>query len=185
MKLIRVLLVVPCLFVGIAHAAVNSDSATAAQRWVAAKFLGDSQPAPSGKSFLEAQLKPNVLVRDRIEGHPLLIVQQKFENGIAMRSPGEIVVHLSSGASSFQGVVGVDSNDLGYYANTGRGNVVASIEAGGRQLFESPVLHEGMKGVPFRVELNGAREITLRLKAVGERPATYQAAGDQADWGKA
>ncbi len=102
-----------------------------------------------------------------------------------MRSPGEIVVRLSSGASSFQGVLGVDSNDLGYYANTGRGSVVASIEAGGRQLFESPVLHEGIKGVPFRVELNGAREITLRLKAVGERPATYQAEWDQADWADA
>jgi alpha-galactosidase len=185
MKLIRVLLVVPCVFVGIAGAAVNSDSTTAAQRWVAAKFLGAVQPAPSGKSFLEAHLKPNALVRDRIEGHPLLIVQQKFENGIAMRSPGEIVVHLSSGASIFQGVVGVDSNDLGYYANTGRGNVVASIEAGGKQLFESPVLHEGMKAVPFRVELGGAHEITLRLKAVGERPPTYQTEWDQADWGDA
>ncbi len=140
MKSIRMLLVLPCLLTGICHAAATSDSATAAERWVAAKFLGVNQPPPSGKSFLEARLKPTALVRDRIEGHPLLIVDQKFDNGIAMRSPGEIVVHLSSDASTFQGVLGVDSNDLGYYANTGRGSVVASIEAGGRQLFESPVL---------------------------------------------
>ena len=63
--------------------------------------------------------------------------------------------------------------------------MVASIEAGGKQLFESPVLHEGMKGIPFRVELGGAREITLRLKAVGDRPPTYQAEWDQADWADA
>ena len=185
MKSIRVLLVLPCLSLGICHAAATSDSATAAQRWVAARFLGVEEPAPSGKSFLEARLKPNALIRDRIEGHPLLIVDQTFDNGIAMRSPGEIVVRLSSSASSFEGIVGVDSNDLGYYANTGRGSVVASIEAGGRQLFESPLLHEGMKGMPFRVELGGAREFTLRLKAVGERPATYQAEWDQADWADA
>jgi alpha-galactosidase len=182
MKSIRVLFLVPCVLVGICHAAEPSDSTIAAQRWVAAKFLGVQEPPPAGKSFLEAQLKPDALVRDRIEGRRLLIVQQKFDNGIAMRSPGEILVHLSSGASSFEGVVGIDSNDLGYYANTGRGSVVASIEAGGKQLFESPVLHEGMKAIPFHVELGGAREITLRLKAVGERPPTYQAEWDQADW---
>jgi alpha-galactosidase len=185
MKLAGVLLVLPCLFTGICHAATTSDSATAAQRWVSAKFLGVAGPAPQEKSFLEAHLKPNALVRDRIEGHPLLIVDQKFDNGIAMRSPGEIVVRLSQAAARLEGTVGVDSNDLGYYANTGRGSVVASIEAAGRQLYESQTLHEGVKGVPFRVDLGGAREITLRLKAVGDRPSTYQPEFDQADFANA
>ena len=130
MKSMRMLFVFSCVLSGICHAAEPSDSTSAAQRWVAAKFLGVKEPPGAEKSFLEAQLKPDALVRDRIEGRTLLIVQQKFDNGIAMRSPGEILVHLSSGASSFEGVVGIDSNDLGYYANTGRGSVVASIEAG-------------------------------------------------------
>jgi alpha-galactosidase len=185
MKLICVLLMLSCLVTGSCHAATTSDSATAAQRWVSAKFLGVAEPAPAEKSFLEVRLKPNALLRDRIEGHPLLIVDQKFGNGIAMRSPGEIVIHLSQAASRFEGTVGVDSNDLGYYANTGRGSVVASIEAEGRQLYESPTLHEGVKSIPVRVELGGAREITLRLKAVGDRPPTYQPEWDQADWGDA
>ena len=184
MKL-TLLLLLSCFPIEICRAAAVSDSAGVAQHWVAAKFLGVEAPAPPGKSFLEARLKANALIRDQIEGHPLLIVDQKFDSGIAMRSPGEIVVHLSSDARSFQGVVGVDSNDLGYYANTGRGSVVASIEAGEHQLFESPVLNEGMKGLPFHVDLGGAHEITLRLKAVGERPPTYQAEWDQADWGDA
>jgi hypothetical protein len=95
MKSIRVLLVFPCLM-GICRAAATSDSPTAAQRWVSARFLGVAEPAPSGRSFLETRLKPNALIRNCIEGHPLLIVDQKFDNGIAMRSPGEIVVRLSS-----------------------------------------------------------------------------------------
>jgi len=185
MKSIRMLLVVPCLLTVVCHAAATSDTVTAAHRWIAAKFLGVDEPVPAAKPFLEVRLKPNSLLRDRIEGHPLLIVDQRFDSGLAMRSPGEILVRLPSGARTFQGVLGVDSNDVGYYANTGRGSVVASIEAGGRQLYESPVLHEGMKGIPVRVELDGEREITLRLKAVGERPATYQAEWDQADWADA
>ena len=101
MKSIRMLFVFSCVLLGICHAAEPSDSPSAAQRWVGAKFLGVKEPPGAEKPFLEAQLKPDALVRDRIEGRPLLIVQQKFNNGIAMRSPGEILVHLSSSASSF------------------------------------------------------------------------------------
>ena len=138
-----------------------------------------------GKPFLDVRLKPNALLRDQIESHPLLIVDQRHNSGLAMRSPGEILVRLPLGANAFQAVLGVDSNDVGYYANTGRGSVVASIEAGGRKIYESPVLHEGMQGIPVRVELHGEHEITLVLKAVGERPPTYQAEWDQADWADA
>ena len=185
MKRIRALLVLPCLLMVLCHAATTNDTADAVHRWIADKFLGVDEPLPAGKPFLDVRLKPNSLLRDQIEGHPLLIVDRRYDTGLAMRSPGEIVVRLPSGASTFQAVLGVDSNDVGYYANTGRGSVVASIEAGGRQLYESPVLHEGMKGIPVRTELGGGREITLRLKAAGERPATYQAEWDQADWAEA
>ena len=68
MKSILMLFVLAFVLVGICHAAEPSDSATAAQRWVAAKFLGVKEPPRAEKSFLEAQLKPDALVRDRIEG---------------------------------------------------------------------------------------------------------------------
>ena len=40
--------------------------------------------------------------------------------------------------------MGVGSNDLGYYANQGRGGVEASVQLGGREVFRSPYLKEGV-----------------------------------------
>ena len=76
-----------------------------------------------------------------------------------MRSPGEITAILPSGANLFRAVIGVDSNDVGYYSNTGRGSVVASVEVGGREIYQSPVLHEGMKGIPISLNLGGAPDV--------------------------
>ena len=187
MKRMRVLFPVVCLVIVMsqAAAAVQNDSAKTAHRWVEAKFLGVSEPFVSKQPYLEVHLKPDSLVRDLIQGHKLLIAGQTFNNGLAMRSPGDIVIQLPAGARTFDAVLGVDSNDVGYYSNTGRGSVVASIEAGGKQLYESPVLHEGMKGIPIHVDVGSAHELTLRLTAVGARPATYQAEWDQADWANA
>src|ERR1017187_8695649 len=98
---------------------------------------------------------------------------------------GRSRVHLSAAAASFEVVLGVDSNDLGYYSNAGRGNVVASVEAGGREVFRSPVMHEGMPGIPLKVDLAGAAGFRLRLASAGERTRTYQAEWDQADWADA
>jgi alpha-galactosidase len=185
MKYLLTLLAFPYLFVTLCHAASDTDATIAAHRWVSAKFLGIDEPAPPMKPFVEVHLKPNSLARDRIEGHPLLIAEDRFDNGLAMRSPGEITVHLPAGGHIFQASLGVDSNDVLYDSNVGRGSVVASIEAGGRLLYQSPVLHEGMKSIPIHVDLGSERVFVLRLKAVGDRPPQYQAAWDQADWANA
>jgi alpha-galactosidase len=185
MKYILAFFVLPCLFAPFCQAAANTDATIAMHRWVAARFLGIAEPAPPVKPFLEVRLKTNSLLRDRIEGHLFLIAGEQFDNGLAMRSPGEISVHLPVGVHSFQAILGVDSNDVLYDSNSGRGNVVASIEAGGRQLYQSPVLREGMKGIPIRVDLSGEHELLLRLKAVGKRSSNYQAAWDQVDWANA
>jgi alpha-galactosidase len=112
----------------------------------------------------------------------LRIKDQEFDRGVVMPSPGEIRVILSAPAAWFEAVVGVDSNDLGYYSNQGRGGVAASVEVEGHEVFRSPDLKEGMAGVPVRVNLGGAREFGLRLEAVGEKSRFYQAEWDQADW---
>ena len=79
----------------------------------------------------------------------------------------------------------MDSNDLGYYANQGRGGVEASVEVAGREAFHSPYLKEGVPAVPVRVDLGGAREFRLKLEAVGEKSRFHQAEWDQADWAMA
>ena len=163
--------------------AQDTRAQAAMERWVSAKFLGTPVAAPA-----EPYLMPHLdrgsrrVLRDSIEGHALLIAGETCARGLAMRSTGEVQVVLPEGAREFEATVGVDSNDLLFYSNQGRGSVVATVSAEGRELFRSPVLHEGMQGVKVRVELNGVRSFTLRLTPVGPRTPVYQADWDQADW---
>jgi alpha-galactosidase len=102
-----------------------------------------------------------------------------------MRSTGEIQFQVPRGASRFQAVLGVDGNDIGYYSNAGRGSVVASVLVGEREIYRSPVLHEGHPGIPLDLDLHGAQQFSIRLESVGTRSPTYQAEWDQADWADA
>ncbi|MDR3719453.1 MAG: alpha-galactosidase [Bryobacteraceae bacterium] len=158
-----------------------SEPAASARRWVDAKFLGVADPDPQ-PAQIRVSLKSGTLRRNGIQDRHFLIAGKSFEHGVAMSSPGEIIVRLPGPAQRFQSVAGVDSNDIGYYSNGGRGSVVASVEVNGQEAFRSPVLHEGLAGIPIDVDLKGAREFTLKLTAVGERKHTDQAEWDQADW---
>jgi alpha-galactosidase len=160
------------------------DSA-AIHRWTEAKFGGHSEERPSQPSLLLATLKPTFLARGNISGRRFTIAEQTFADGIAMRSPGELVMDAPKGISRFRAVLGVDSNDIGYYSNAGRGSVIASIAVGSSVVYRSPVLHEGLSGIPIDVDLKGAPRVSLRLEHVGVRSPTYQNEWDQADWADA
>ena len=162
------------------------DPFTSARRFVAANFQGKTQDAAAAPILLTpANWKPTSLLKDSIKGHKLLIAGRTFEHGLAMRSPGEIKVVIPQGARTFEAVIGVDSNDVGYYSNAGRGNVVATIKAGDKLLYQSPVLHEGTPAIPLRLDLASATDLTLGLQAVGPHSGAYQAEWDQADWADA
>ncbi len=137
-------------------------------------------PAPR----LEAT-RPASLWKDRIIDRKLRIAGRYFEHGLAMRAPGAVTVHLPGPAARFQAVVGVDSNDAGYYSNSGRGSVVASVAANGAEQFRTNTLREGLAGVEVNVDLKGASSFTLKLDAVGVRPPIYVREWDQADWAEA
>ena len=164
--------------------AVEAGTMESARRWVDAKFLGVVDPDPLPAHIL-ASLKSGTLRRNRIRDRRFLIAGKSFERGVAMPSPGEIVVRLHAPAERFEAMLGVDSNDIGYYSNGGRGSVVATVEVKGSEVFRSPVLHEGLAAIPISIDLKGAREFTLKLSAVGERKPTDQAEWDQADWAEA
>jgi alpha-galactosidase len=151
------------------------------REFVQAKLLGEP-PEVAVRAHMLSNLKRGRIGKDRIRGRLLRIKDREFDRGVVMPGPGEIHVILAAPAASFQAVVGVDSNDLGYYANQGRGGVEASVQVGGREVFRSPYLKEGVPGVPVNVNLGGAREFRLRLEAVGEKSRFHQAEWDQADW---
>ncbi|MGJ5818915.1 alpha-galactosidase [Paludibaculum fermentans] len=155
-----------------------------ARQWTAAKFMAQADTRPA-RAQLVARTKQGKFDRNGRRDRKLRIAGRSFERGIAMPTPGEIVVQLAAPATSFDAIIGVDSNDLGYYDNAGRGSVVAAVEAGGRTLFQSGTLKEGMAAVPVHADLKGVTELHLKLSAVGDRPRTYQAEWDQLDWAEA
>ena len=165
----------------LALTAASAAQSSTARQWLDAKFLGRPDTRPAAAQLL-VYTKTGTIDRNRRRDRTFRIADKQYEHGLAMPSPGEILVRLPGPGAAFEAVVGVDSNDLGYYSNAGRGSVVASVEVVGRETFRSAVLHEGVPGVPAKVDLGGATEFSLKLTAVGERPRTYQAEWDQADW---
>jgi alpha-galactosidase len=159
-------------------------AAEPSHEFVRAKLLGEAVAVPA-RSHMMTYLKRGAIEKNSIQGRALRIRNQEFSRGIVMPSPGEIHVILGAPAASFEAVVGTDSNDLGYYANQGRGGVEASVEVAGREVFRSPYLKEGIAGVPVNVSLGGAREFRLKLVAVGEKSRFHQESWDQADWAMA
>jgi hypothetical protein len=169
-----------------ASAATRTDARAKfeASQWLAAKFLGkpDSRTV---EPHMTAYLRSGVVGRNRRKDRKFRIAGKEYERGLLMPSLGEIEVRLPGSGAAFDALVGVDSNDLGYYSNAGRGSVVASVDVNGREAFSSGVMREGLPAVPVKVSLGGAREFTLKLAAAGERPRTWQAEWDLADWAEA
>jgi alpha-galactosidase len=140
----------------------TADEHLEAQRWVAAKFEGQPQPA-SDRGSLLPHLKFGLPEKNIRQGHTLRIADQSFLRGIHCPSVGTIDVHLPAPGNRFTALVGVDSNDVAYYSSLGRGQVIASVEVNGKQVFRSPVMHEGLAGVPIDVDLGGATNFVLHI----------------------
>lgn len=155
-----------------------------ARRWTEAHLLGRSAPRPP-EAHLTVTPAPGILARNNLAGRPFRIAAPEYTAGIALRAPGEILVTLPAAAARFEAIVGVDSNDLGYYANAGRGSVVASVLLADHEVFRSTTLHEGLAGVPINADLAGATQFRLKLEAIGQHPRTWQREWDQADWADA
>ncbi len=165
-------------------AMMGGDATEQSREFVRARLFGEAV-APPARSHMMAYLKRGKIEKNSIRGRALRIKDREFDRGIVMPGPGEIRVILAAPAASFEAIVGTDSNDLGYYANQGRGGVEASVEVAGREVFRSPYLKEGIPGAPVNVNLGGAREFRLKLAAVGEKSKFHQAEWDQADWAMA
>jgi hypothetical protein len=97
----------------------NPDALKDAQRWVSAKFLG-KVILPPARGYLMVHNASGSIIRNEIQGHPLRIGPEAYLRGLHFSSVGDVEVHLPGPGKSFDSVVGVDSNDLGYYSNKGR-----------------------------------------------------------------
>jgi alpha-galactosidase len=169
--------------VAIASGSAQSPEAMAtARRWFGAKFLGEIAPNPPQSYLLFYTQGP--VSKNEVEGHHFRIVNQDYSRGLHFSSDGSVRIVLAAPARTLEAVVGVDSNDIGYYSNVGRGAVVASVNVGGKTPFRSEVLHEGMAGVPVKVDLGNATEFDLKVED-GGGGVIFGNHFDQADWAEA
>ena len=147
-----------------------------ARVWAAAKFDGQtlSEPPPA---MLTVLANNDPVQRNARAGKPLRLVDREYTRGLYCHAVSKVIAHLPGPASTFEAMVGVDSNDN---TRPGRGSVVFSVTAGGRERWRSPLMREGMAGVTIKVDVAGADEITLEVGDAGDGISC-----DQSDWADA
>ena len=159
-----------------ANIAVNLAEQIEAARWVDAKFKGVVPSADSSSGLTVLANNDPVQLNAR-GGRPMKIVDQRYTRGLYCHAVSKVVVRLPEPGQTFSAVVGVDSNEQ---TTGGKGSVVFSVSANGQQRFRSPLLREGMAGVPVNVPLEGAKELTLEVSDGGDGISC-----DQSDWADA
>jgi alpha-galactosidase len=147
-----------------------------ARRWVQAKFEGAAE-APRVEPGLVVLANNDPVQRNARGGKPMRIVAAEYTRGLYCHAVSKVVVRLPGPGKTFSAIAGVDTNDQ---TSGGRGSVVFSVSAGGRQLVRTGVMREGMSGVPVRVDLAGATEFVLEVGDAGDGIGC-----DQADWADA
>lgn len=144
--------------------------------WAQVRFAGrPASPAAAPGLIVLANHDP--LQLNARGGRPMNIAGANYQRGLYCHANSRVVVRLPGPGKLFKAIIGVDSNDQ---TSGGRGSVVFAVSREGKELFASPVLHEGTAGVPVSVDLGGARELTLTVGDAGDGISC-----DQSDWADA
>ena len=148
-----------------------------AGRWVSAKFEGVAPSLEGAAPQLVVVANNDPVQANERNGKPMRIAGQEFARGLYCHAYSEVVVRMGKPVSTFRAVAGVDSNEQ---TSGGRGSVVFAVRADETELWRSPLMREGMAGVPVDVAMNGAREFVLLVEDGGDGISC-----DQADWANA
>lgn len=125
---------------------VTADELWQARQWVSAKFLDHAQLEPPRARVIVVENNDPVQQNGRV-GKPLKIGKEKFWRGLFCHAVSKLVVRLPAPGQTFRAQVGVDSNSQ---TSGGRGSVRFLVGVGGRCVFRSPVIREGMGVSPGR-----------------------------------
>jgi alpha-galactosidase len=147
-----------------------------ARAWAAAKFEGKTDATPPAVGLVVVANNDPVQQNGRA-AKPLQIGDKQYSRGLFCHAVSKVIVRLPGAAKSFAATIGVDSNEQ---TRPGRGSVVFSVNVGEKKVFTSPVMREGMPGVPVQVELGDAKELVLEVGDGGDGISC-----DQADWADA
>ncbi len=173
------LLFLPLGAIGIAsgqsiHA--SQEEMAQARHWSQAKFEGTVAKENRRAELLVVENNDPVQ-RNARNGKPMVIAGQSFNRGLYCHAVSKIVVRLAGPAKKFQALVGVDSN-----SNTSgaRGSVNFSVSVGGKSVYKSEVLREGMPAQAVEIPLADASEFVLEIGDGGDGISC-----DQSDWADA
>ncbi len=159
------------------HAEVVAAADLAARRQWVNRHLVEAQPHQTHPAELEVGACHGGLLRNGRAGRPLVIAGQEYKRGLLAHAASRVAVLLESPGRTFSAVVGLDSNEQ---TLPGLGSVVFSVTVGDKAAFHSPVLREGMQGLPVNVDLGGATSFVLEAGDAGDGIAS-----DHADWAEA
>lgn len=164
-------------FASLAHTATHVTPQEPARRdaWVQARFEEPSPARPPSGLVVLANHDP--VIRNNRGGKPLNIAGTQHTRGLYCHAASKIVVRLPAPGRTFSAIAGVDSNEQ---TSGGRGSVVFSVRVSGSEEFKSPVMREGMAGVPVQVDLRNATGFTLEISDAGDGISC-----DQSDWAEA
>ncbi|MGB2821524.1 MAG: alpha-galactosidase [Phycisphaerae bacterium] len=155
--------------------AVTREEQKACRQWFE-RHWARAKPAPPPVGLL-VLANHDPVRRNGRGGQPLRIADKQYRRGLYCHAVSKVVVHLPSPGREFTAVVGVDTNEQ---TQGGRGSVVFSVHAGGKRLYRSKLMREGMAGEDVRVDLGGARSFTLEVADAGDGISC-----DQSDWADA
>jgi alpha-galactosidase len=147
-----------------------------ARRWVVAAFEG-VEDAKTPEVGLQVLANNDAVQPNARGGRPLKIGDKQYTRGLYCHAVSKVVVRLPGPGKKFTAVAGIDSNEQ---TSPGRGSVVFSVTIGGKSVFQSPIMREGMPGVPVQVDLGGAKEFLIEVSDGGDGISC-----DQADWADA
>lgn len=147
-----------------------------ARRWAAAKFegVGLTNDLQAGLHVLANHDGVTLNARG---GVPLNVAGREYTRGLYCHANSKILVRLPGPGRTFSAVAGLDNNDD---TRRGKGSVIFSVSAGGRELFQSGVQRVDSPAVPVSVDLGGATEFTLGIGDAGDGIGW-----DQSDWADA
>lgn len=147
-----------------------------ARTWTQTKLMGQT-PTVTVQPHIQVIRNNDPVQLNGRHGKPLNLSGKKYTKGIYCHAVSRVIIHLGTPAKSFSAVVGVDSNEQTLPV---KGSVHFVVSAGEKLLYSSPLMREGMPGLPVEVPLNGAADFILDVDDGGDGIAC-----DQADWADA
>jgi len=109
-----------------------------------------------------------------VEQHTLTIAGHKYATGFGTHAVGMLSLNLAGGSTRFHSVVGVDDE------TNGKGSVVFSVIADGKEIWNSGTMRGGDLGKVVDLDLTGVKKLLLKVGDAGDGFDF-----DHADWADA